>query len=104
EQALHLNGLTTALAQDPSADRHDETGLLGERDELVRGDETALGVAPAQQRLDARRAAVAETDDRLVVQLELVGGHRPLQVGAQLEAGEDALVHRGLEEAVTALA
>ena len=48
--------------------------------------------------------AVVEADDRLVVQLELVGGDRALQVGAQLQAREHALVHRRLEQAVAALA
>jgi hypothetical protein len=38
------------------------------------------------------------------VQLELLGGERALEVGAQLEPGEHALVHGGLEQAVAALA
>ena len=46
--------------------------------------QAALGVVPAQQRLDARDAAVGEADDRLVVELELAAVERPLQVGAQL--------------------
>ncbi len=40
------------------------------------GDEPALGVVPAQQRLHARDAAVGEADDRLVVQLELAAVER----------------------------
>ena len=50
---LPLGGLTGRLLQHPPADRHDEAGLLGERDELQRGDQAALGVPPAQQRLEA---------------------------------------------------
>jgi EAL domain-containing protein (putative c-di-GMP-specific phosphodiesterase class I) len=42
-------------------------------------------VVPAEQRLHARDRAVGEADDRLVVQLQLVGHDRALQVGAQLE-------------------
>src|SRR3954452_3764739 len=103
-EALHQHRLAAALAQDPAADRHDEAHLLGERDELVRRDEAALRVAPAQQRLDAGGAAVGEPDDRLVVKLELIGGERALEVGAQLETREDALVHGRLEQAVAALA
>ena len=55
EQLPGSRGLAAALAQDPAADRDDEAHLLGERDELVGADQAALGVAPAQQRLDARR-------------------------------------------------
>ena len=93
-----------ALAQDPAADRHDQAGLLGQRDELVGADHAALGVVPAQQRLDAADRPVLQADDRLVEELELIGRQRALQVGAQLQALQHALVHLGLEEAVAALA
>ena len=43
-------------------------------------------------------------NDRLVVDLELLELERALELGAQLEAFDDALVHRGLEQAVPALA
>ena len=101
EQAL---ALAAPLAQDPAADRHDQPGLLGERDELVGADHPALRVVPAQQRLDAADRPVAQPDHRLVVELQLVGDQRALQVGAQLQPLQDALVHLGLEQAVAALA
>ena len=78
---------------DPAADRHDQPGLLGDRDELVGRHHPALGVVPAQQRLDAGDRAVVQPHDGLVVELELPGGDRALQVGPQLQAGEHALVH-----------
>src|SRR3989475_8834706 len=40
-------------SQHPLADRHDEAGLLGQRDEVARGDHPQLGVAPADRRLGA---------------------------------------------------
>ena len=89
--------VAATLAQHPAPDRDDQAGLLGERDELPRRDQPALGVAPAQQRLDAEDAAVLEPHERLVVQLELLGGDGALQVGAQLEPGEHTLVHLRLE-------
>ena len=46
-------------ADDPVADRLDQPGLLGERDEVARRDDAALGVVPAQQRLDADQLARA---------------------------------------------
>ena len=61
-------------------------------------------VHPAQQRLDAVVGALIEADDRLVVDLELLELERPLELGLELEPLDHALVHRGLEDAVAALA
>ena len=99
-----LLGLAAPLAQDPAADLHDQPALLGERDELERRDQPADRMAPAQQRLDAGDRAVLEAHQRLVVQLELLALERPLQVGAQLQARHDPVVHGGLEQPVAALA
>ena len=55
-----------ASVDDPRADRDDQAGLLGDRDEDGRDDEPALGVLPAHQRLGADDAAVAHLDLRLV--------------------------------------
>jgi len=41
------------LADDPVADRRDQPELLGERDELARLDQSAVGAPPADQGLDA---------------------------------------------------
>jgi hypothetical protein len=82
--------LPAGLAQHPAADRHDQAGLLGERDELERRHEPALGVVPAHERLDAGDPAVVELDDRLVVELELAVLERALQVGLELEPRERA--------------
>ena len=49
--ALHL---AARLVEHPRADRHDEAGLLGDGDEVAGAEQAALGVLPAQQRLDAR--------------------------------------------------
>ena len=45
-----------------------------------------------------------EAHDRLVVQLELAGVDRMLQLRAQLEALDHSFVHRRLEDPVAALA
>ena len=60
-----------------------------------------------RQRSSASKPAIEpslEPHDRLVVQLELAGVDRALEVRAQLEAGEHVGVHRGLEQPVAALA
>ena len=54
---------------------------LGERQERVRAHEAALGVVPADQRLDADHAALVERHERLVVQHELLALERSAQAG-----------------------
>jgi len=67
------------LAQDPRAERVDQAGLLGDRDELVGGRTAAeRRVRPAQQRLDPDDLAGRELGDGLgdEVQLAAVPGRR----------------------------
>ena len=64
----------------------------------------ALGMLPAHERLHAGHVAPREVHDRLVAQRELARVERPLQVGLQLQAGQRAGVHLGLEDLVVALA
>ena len=80
EAALRPRDLLRARRGDhPVADRLDQAGLLGHRDELARCDEpAALGIVPAQQRLDPDEPPAAR-EDRLVVQLELLGHERAAQ-------------------------
>ena len=63
--------LPAGLAQHEPADRDDQPGLLGQRDEVQRRDQPAVGVLPADQRLDAGQPAGRQFDDRLVVDDEL---------------------------------
>ena len=97
-----LGGRGAGLPQRPFADRHDQAGLLGQRDELDRRDEAALGVMPAQQRLQTADLVALEVDERLVVELELAVGQRLAQVELQLAARLHVGVHVRLEEAVDA--
>ena len=64
-------GLPDRLLQDPAAERHDQPGVLGERDEPVGAEHAVLRMQPAHQRLGAAHAAVAEVDQRLVLDEEL---------------------------------
>ena len=57
-------------AQHPFAERVDEAGLLGERDEDLGRDAAVLGVVPAQQRLGADDGVVGEPHDRLIVEAQ----------------------------------
>ena len=68
------------LPQDPGAERRHELGLLADVDELLGQQQPALGVTPADERLEGDRRPGAQVDDRLVVQLEVAAAER----GAQL--------------------
>ena len=104
ELALQLDRVAARLAEHPAADRDDQPGLLGERDELERLHDAAVGVDPADQRFDAGDPARVQLDHRLVVQDELVVLERALQVGLQLQAPQRGVVHLGFEDLVPALA
>ena len=59
--------LAAGLAQHPRAELHDEAGLLGQRDEVLRQQPAELRVLPAEQRLDpvdARRSAGSRSAGR----------------------------------------
>src|SRR4051794_35280894 len=90
--------LAAGLVEHPLADRDDQPARLGDRDEVVRGHQAALGILPAQQRLALRDAGVLERDEWLVVQDELVLGQRAAQALLDLEAAEDAGAHLLVEE------
>jgi hypothetical protein len=91
-------GLPAGLAQHEPAERHDQPGALGGRDELGRRDQPAGRVLPADQRLDADHPAGARLDDRLVDDEELAG----VQRAAQLAAEPGVADHRQLHAAVVA--
>ena len=59
---------------------------------------------PAQQSLDPDHRHVRQVEDRLVVQEELVGADRRLQIHLELVAAVHGVVHLGLEEHVAVLA
>src|SRR5262245_36797098 len=77
--------LTARLLQHPPADRHDESGLLCEADELVGTDESPFRVLPPQERLEPGEALGLEAHDRLVVDVHLTAFERAVELvaGAQ---------------------
>ncbi len=74
------------LRQHPPADRHDQAGLLRDRDELARRHVATRRVAPTNQRLERLHTTAAQVDDRLVCESELFPGKGAAQVGLDLEA------------------
>src|SRR5581483_2313635 len=90
--------LTACFVQHPVPDGHDEAGLLGERNESARRDQSASGMAPADQRLRTLYVSRADIDLGLVMQLELALGERVAQAIFELQALARACVHRWGEE------
>ena len=64
--------LATGGVQHPVADRNDQAALLGHGDELGRGNRAAVGMPPAQKRLDAEHGGRIERNLRLIVNRKLV--------------------------------
>ena len=89
----------TGRAQHPFAERQDQAGLLGQRNEARRRNLAPLGVAPAQQRLDPDHPHADEVDLRLIVEVELSVREAAAKVVLERPALAQAQVHLFLEEA-----
>ena len=64
--------LPASLLERPLADRHDETRLLRQRDELVGGNQPPLRMLPPDQGLDPDDFLRIDLDLRLILQKQLV--------------------------------
>src|SRR5262245_54717581 len=73
-------GFSTRMPQRPFAHLKDEAFLLGDRNEFRRQHQSMLGMAPAQQRLEAGDFLRADVDHRLIEQLELLVFQSSLQI------------------------
>ncbi len=58
----------------PLADRHDQSGLLGQVDELTGRDQAELGMAPTDQCLETDQATGSDLELGLIKEAELVVG------------------------------
>src|SRR5205085_3512019 len=74
EPDLPVARLAARLPEDPPSDRNDVARLLGKIDPLARHQDVAFGRLPADEGLDRHDRPVAEVDDRLVVEPELISG------------------------------
>ena len=86
------------LIEQPAPDGDDEPRLLGEGNEVLGRDEPALGMRPADERLEPLDAPGRHLDDGQVVHAELLAHQRPPQVGLQVEQLRRALAHGGVEQ------
>jgi len=65
------------LLQDPLTDRHDQPGVLSQRDELGGADRAMLAAIPAEQCLETDHSLARRVDHGLEVQREFVAIQRP---------------------------
>jgi hypothetical protein len=77
--------LTAGLLQHVPADRQDQAGLLGQRDERHGRDQAVHRMPPADQRLGADDPLAVQRVERLVVHFQLVPVEALAQVGLDLE-------------------
>ena len=83
--------------EDQLAERHDEAGRLGDRDELVGRDDATFRVVPTRQRFEPGDVERAEVHDRLVHHLDLARAERDPQFCLERQALLDDDLHRRLE-------
>ena len=102
-QMLPAHGLAARLAHHPSAERHDEPRLFGERNERERREHSARGMVPAHERLDAGDLARVQEHDRLIAKNELLALDRVAQIGLELEPLHRFGVHARFVAAVLPL-
>ena len=91
-------GTARRLVQRPAADRQHQAALLGDRDELVRQQQAAARMAPADQRLAADEGTVAGAQLRLEVQHELAARQALGQLALEHERGIRRAGRAGVEE------
>ena len=90
--------LATRLFQRPGSERDDQSGLLGQRDELHRRNESPLRVLPTDQRLEPEQCAGVERDHRLVVDAHLAPLDGAVERIAGAQVVDRAVMRAGVEQ------
>ena len=94
-EGVPLPRLPAGLREHEPAERDDQAGVLGDRDELRGLHETALRVSPAHERLEAAQRAVGETTIGWYARLELAA----VEAAAERRLGAEPL-HRARPHAL----
>jgi cyclase len=89
--------LTTGCLQDPFANRHDQPGFFGERDERIRGHQSQVRVLPAHQGFEAGDQTGGQRHDGLIGHAELPMLDGVAELRLQFQALHGALVHARIE-------
>ena len=88
---------TAGLTQEPATDRHHQSGLFGEGDEVLRRDQPPGGMGPANQGFETLDAAGGHVDDGKIVHAELLAHQSIAQLAFQLEQVRRALAQGNVE-------
>src|SRR5580704_17307534 len=84
------------------AERHDEAGVLGDRDELDRRQEATNRMVPTNERLGGDESATTRIDYGLVEDLELIRFEAVADADLGLQTSQGVFVHLGLVHLVAA--
>ncbi len=87
--------LSGAFTDDPLSDGDDESGLFGERNEIVGRDDPALGVVPSEQCFETKERGIVNGNNGLIGENELLFLKSAAQVAFEGEPGEVIAVHLG---------
>jgi hypothetical protein len=90
--------VAAGLPDHPLIDQGHQTGIFGGFEELVGGDEALFGMLPAQQGFEADDLAGMDLKGGLIEDAKLATVEGGAQIGFDLEAGDGAIVHSGIEE------
>ena len=93
-------GLPAGVGEDGAAERDDEPGVLGQRDELGGFEPFAGGQLPADQRFHPGGLLVLQPDQRLVLDDEFAVGQRVGHPRGQREPADVDVVAFGVEQGV----
>ncbi len=92
--------LAAGRLEHPASERDDQPGLLGQRDERERRDQTADGVLPADERLEPDDPVAGEVHQRLVEDAQLATLDRAAQVVLHVDPVHRLVGHRRFEQGV----
>ena len=97
-QMIYFCLLAASFIDDPGTDRNDQPGLLCDRDEAPRQNESEARMLPAHERLGTEQAAAAAINTRLIVEAQLAAFDGMAQVVLDIQALAGARVHLDREE------
>src|SRR5438874_1030211 len=88
------------LAQHPFPDRHDQAGLLRDRNELGRGYDSTDGVMPADELFHADDLVALEIDKGLIHDIKLAVAQHASKLDLHLTLRHDGVVDLLIEETI----
>src|SRR5882724_2123199 len=101
---LPFNHFLARFLQHRLPDANDQSGLLGDRNELAWCNQPSLRMCPAHQRLKPGETATFERNDRLIINEEFVALDRQSQITLQPQTRDGPGMHSLVEHLVSGFA